>query len=49
MSHVQKYLKSFYIGDVSKEKEDNIDDDQALKEDFEQLRQKFISKVNSFF
>ncbi|CAF0985797.1 unnamed protein product [Rotaria sordida] len=41
MSHVKKYLKTFYIGDLSK---DNISDDQSLKDDFEQLRQKAISK-----
>ncbi|CAF1305341.1 unnamed protein product [Adineta ricciae] len=40
---VQKYLKPFYIGDVVTD-EDHVDDDQALKADFEKLRQKAISK-----
>ncbi|CAF1504962.1 unnamed protein product, partial [Adineta ricciae] len=38
---VEKYLKSFYIGDVVDDTEDH---DQALKRDFEQLRQKALSK-----
>ncbi|UJR37612.1 hypothetical protein I4U23_030309 [Adineta vaga] len=38
---VQKYLKSFCIGDVI---DDTTDDEQALKDDFEKLRQKAISK-----
>ncbi|CAF0962984.1 unnamed protein product [Adineta steineri] len=42
---VQKYLKSFYIGDVIDD-EDNLSvkTDQALKDDFEQLRQKAFAK-----
>ncbi|CAF1935419.1 unnamed protein product [Rotaria magnacalcarata] len=38
---VEKYLKTFYIGDVSK---DTVVDDQALKDDFEKLRQTAIAK-----
>jgi fatty acid desaturase 2 (delta-6 desaturase) len=38
---VEKYLKTFYIGDVRK---DSVEDDQALQNDFEHLRQKAISK-----
>jgi fatty acid desaturase 2 (delta-6 desaturase) len=44
---VRKYMKTFYIGDVIEdEEESSVDakDDQALKDDFEQLRQKAISK-----
>ncbi|CAF1224300.1 unnamed protein product [Rotaria sordida] len=42
---VQKYLTAFYIGDViNDEDKDNTKDDQTLKYDFEQLRQKAISK-----
>ncbi|CAF0780983.1 unnamed protein product [Rotaria sp. Silwood1] len=42
---VQKYLKAFYIGDViNDESNDYTTDDQRLKHDFEQLRQKAISK-----
>ena len=44
---VQKYLKPFYIGDVATD-EDHVDDDQALKADFEKLRQKAIAKVYCF-
>jgi hypothetical protein len=41
-------MKPFYIGDISKDEEDNLEDDQKLKDDFEQLRQKAISKVSFF-
>lgn len=44
IARVQKYLKPFYIGDVIKDDDDQVDEDQALKEDFEKLRQKAISK-----
>jgi len=45
ITRVQKYLKPFYIGDVSKNDEDDqVDNDQALKDDFEKLRQKAISQ-----
>ncbi|CAF2657107.1 unnamed protein product [Rotaria sp. Silwood2] len=45
LAHVQKYLKAFYIGDViSDDDQDNTKDEQTLKHDFEQLRQKAISK-----
>ncbi len=46
---VQKYLKTFCIGDVIEDEneDDNVcsTDDQELKNDFELLRQKAISKV----
>ncbi len=48
MFRVEKYLKSFYIGDVCKDEDDNIDNDQSLTNDFKQLRQKAISKVDLF-
>jgi fatty acid desaturase 2 (delta-6 desaturase) len=45
---VQKYLKAFYIGDVIEDEGegDNVCavDDQGLKNDFEQLRQKAVSQ-----
>ncbi|CAF3428348.1 unnamed protein product [Rotaria sp. Silwood1] len=41
ISRAEKYLKTFYIGDVNK---DSISEDQELKDDFERLRQKAISK-----
>ncbi|CAF3415135.1 unnamed protein product, partial [Rotaria sp. Silwood2] len=41
ISRAEKYLKTFYIGDVSK---DSVNEDQALKDDFEKLRQKAFSK-----
>lgn len=41
---VQKYLKTFYIGDIIDEKEQSLLDDQALIKDFEQLRQKAFSR-----
>jgi fatty acid desaturase 2 (delta-6 desaturase) len=44
ITHVQKYLKTFYIGDVIEDEDDSVEDDQALKDDFEKLRQKAISK-----
>ena len=47
-SFAQKYLKSLYIGDVIDDGK-NLDlspVDQALKEDFEKLRQKAIARVN---
>lgn len=44
---VRKYFKAFHIGDViNDENEKNVIDDQPLKDDFEQLRQKAISKVS---
>ncbi len=45
MTYVQKYFKSFYIGDIIKGEDDKIDEDQALKNDFEKIRQKAILKV----
>jgi hypothetical protein len=45
ITRVQKYLKPFYIGDVSKD-EDHIEEDQALKDELKKLKQKAISKVN---
>ena len=44
---VQKYLKPFYIGDVSNEEIEPIDEDQAIKEDFAQLREKAVAKVRN--
>jgi len=44
ITRVQKYLKPFYIGDVSKDEEDHIEEDQALKDEFKKLKQKAISK-----
>ncbi|CAF0958212.1 unnamed protein product [Adineta steineri] len=44
ITRVQKYLKPFYIGDVCKDDEDNTDDDQALRDDFEKLKQKAIAQ-----
>lgn len=46
MHRVQKYLKPFYIGDVSNEEIETIDEDQAIKDDFAQLRQKAVAKVS---
>ncbi len=43
---MQKYLKPLYIGDVIKDEDDNVDEDQALKDEFQKLRQKAISKVS---
>ncbi|CAF2878045.1 unnamed protein product [Rotaria sp. Silwood2] len=39
----------FIIGDVIEDEKDNIDYGQVLKNGFEQLRQKAISKVKLFF
>lgn len=39
VAYVEKYMKTYYIGDLKK---DSIDQDQALKDDFEKLRQKAI-------
>lgn len=44
IDRVQKYLKPFYIGDVSNEEIESIDDDQAIKDDFAKLRQKAVEK-----
>jgi hypothetical protein len=46
ITRVQKYLKPFYIGDVSKDEEDHIEEDQALKDELKKLKEKAISKVN---
>lgn len=45
---VQKYLKTFYIGDVITDTNQTTycsKEDQTLKDEFEQLRQKAISQV----
>lgn len=45
IKRVEKYLKPFYLGDLRKDQEKSIEnDDQALKADFEKIRQKAISK-----
>jgi fatty acid desaturase 2 (delta-6 desaturase) len=44
LTRVRKYLNPFYIGDVVENAEDKVEVDQALKDDFEKLRQKAISK-----
>ena len=46
INRVQKYLKPFYIGDLKETVHE--DDDDELKNDFEQLRQKAIARVRSF-
>ncbi|CAF5194169.1 unnamed protein product, partial [Rotaria magnacalcarata] len=50
IAFVQKYFKTFYIGDLigDDNKKTTKYDDQALKDDFEQLRQKRYCKSTSW-
>lgn len=49
LSRAEKYLKTFYIGDVVEEDEMNsVSNDQTLKDDFERVRQTAISRVRFF-
>jgi fatty acid desaturase 2 (delta-6 desaturase) len=41
---VQKYLKTFYVGDLIEDEKVGTTNEQALKNDFEQLRQTAISR-----